>query len=210
MIPRHRIFISYYHAEDQTFKDKLIQMKEYDTENNRFISIFDDFSVHEDEIDDTDMTDEQIRCEIRDNYIKNATVLILLCGENTRKRKHIDWEIHAAMYHSDVNPRMGILILNVNGDKSQIACGKDEEAIIGPYESWTPLNKEISDLKDRYPYLPDRIIENIARDDVSITIANWNSVYDNTDKIKNLIDKAFERRKTNNYDHSTPLRRRNS
>lgn len=97
-IDRHRVFISYYHHDDQVYKDILINMKEFDRSTMRTQSIFEDCSVHQDEIDDTDMTDEQIRREIRDNYIKDATVLILLCGQNTKRRKFIDWEIHAAMY----------------------------------------------------------------------------------------------------------------
>ena len=112
-IDRHRVFISYYHHDDQDYKDVLINMKEFDWSTMRTQSIFEDCSVHQDEIDDTYMTDEQIRKEIRDNYIKDATVLILLCGQNTKRRKFIDWEIHAAMYDSDVNPKMGILIINL-------------------------------------------------------------------------------------------------
>jgi hypothetical protein len=208
--PRHKVFISYYHADDQAYKDKLIQMKEYDISRNQIVSIFDNYSVNEDEIDDTNMTDEQIRCEIRDNYIKNATVLILLCGENTRKRKHIDWEIHAAMYDSDYNPKMGILVINVDGGNRQIACGKEEENIIAPFTNWVQLNKDIATLKQDYPNLPDRIIANIARSDVSITVVNWNNICDDTNKIKRLIDSAYQRRENNKYDHSAPLRRKNS
>lgn len=200
---RHKVFISYYHKDDQWYKDQLLQINdEHD--------IFDDYSVHEDEIDDTGMTDEQIRREIRDNYIQNATVLVVLCGENTKKRKHIDWEIHAAMYDSETNPKMGILVVNVGSNRGQIACGKEEEKLIAPFSTWTPLNKDETSLKEEYPYLPDRIIENIARDDVSITVVNWNSVINDSQKIKELVDNAFSRRKSNNYDHSTPLRRRNS
>lgn len=202
-IPRHKVFISYYHKDDQWYKDKLLTL-------NEIYNLFDDYSVHEDEIDDTGMTDEGIRREIRDNYIKKATVLILLCGKNTRTRKHIDWEIHAAMYHSDANPQMGILVINVDGDNGQIACGKEEENVIAPYVTWTPLQKNIASLKKSYPDLPDRIIENIAREEVSITVVNWNNIANDVEKIKYLIDRAYERRYSNKYDHSTPLRGRNS
>lgn len=159
------------------------------------------------------MTDEQIRCEIRDNYIKSATVLILLCGENTKRRKHIDWEIHAAMYDSDANPQMGILVINlpsISGSGKMLACGKDEEDAMSPHSTWTPASKELSQLRDDHPYMPDRIITNMARTDVTISVANWNGICNNTESIKLLIDNAFNRRKTNNYDHSAPLRRRNS
>jgi hypothetical protein len=209
-IPRHKVFISYYHEDDQDYKDALIQMRAFDYSRGQHVSIFDDYSVHEDEIDDTYMTDEEIRCEIRDGYIKHATVLVLLCGANTSKRKHIDWEIHAAMYDSEANPQMGILVINVDGDNGQIACGSEEEKIIAPNIGWVPLNKDIASLRRNYPNLPDRIIENIARDNVSITVANWNSIGDNPEKIKVLIDTAYNRRKSNCCDHSTPLRGRNS
>lgn len=202
-IPRHKVFISYYHKDDQWYKDQLLAL-------NEIYNLFDDYSVHEDEIDDTGMTDEDIRREIRDNYIKKATVLILLCGKNTRTRKHIDWEIHAAMYHSVANPQMGILVINVDGDNGQIACGKEEENVISPYIHWTPLQKDIASLKESYLDLPDRIIENIAREEVSITVVNWNNIAHDVEKIKYLINRAYERRYSNKYDHSTPLRRRNS
>lgn len=84
-IPRHKVFISYYHQDDRYYKNRLIRMQEVN-QNGMPQSIFDDYSVHEDEIDDEGLLPEQIRCIIRDEYIKNATVLILLCGENTRKK----------------------------------------------------------------------------------------------------------------------------
>ena len=212
-INRHRVFISYYHNDDQYYKDILINMQEYDYEKMQYISIFDDYSVHEDEIDDTGMTDEQIRCEIRDNYIKNATVLILLCGVNTKKRKHIDWEIHAAMYDSETNPKMGILVINlpsISNSSKMLAYGKDEEEAMGPNIKWVPASKEISDLRKSYPYMPERILTNMTKEDVTISVANWNNICNDTNAIKLLIDNAFQRRVTNCYDHSAPLRRKNS
>lgn len=210
-IPKHKVFISYYHRDDQVYKDHLINMTEWDSNKCQFVSIFDDYSVHENEIDDTGMTDEQVRREIRDNYIKNSTVLILLCGDNTKLRKHIDWEIHASMYDSDTNPKMGILVINLpNSSQSMIACCQDEEYIMDPHISWRPLDKSISNLQKKYPFLPQRIITNLAREDVKISIVNWDVISSDSEKLKSLIDNAFNRRKTNNYDHSEPLRRKNS
>lgn len=112
-IDRHKVFISYYHKDDQAYKNQLINMTELDFATKCRQSIFEDYSVHENEIDDTGLNSEQIRCIIRDEYIKDATVLILLCGQNTKTRKHIDWEIHAAMYDSDANRQMGIIVINL-------------------------------------------------------------------------------------------------
>lgn len=212
-IPRHKVFISYYHKDDQGYKNSLINMQEYDLEKGQYISIFKDCSVHENEIDDTDMTDEQIRREIRDNYIADASVLILLCGENTKRRKYIDWEIHAAMYDSEKNPQMGILVIDlpfIAPFSKMLACGTDEEKAMGANIDWEPASKEYSEIQKAHPYLPERIATNLCRDDVTISIANWNSICNNTQSIKLLIDNAYKRRKTNNYDTSAKLRRRNS
>lgn len=210
-IPRHKVFISYYHKDDQQYKNHLINMKEFNSKTWQYQSIFDDYSVHENEIDDTGLNSEQIRCIIRDEYIKDATVLILLCGQNTRKRKHIDWEIHAAMYDSERNPQMGILVVNLPSiSQSMIANSDREETIMGENINWTPLNKDVNSLKDMYAYLPERIIDNLAKDDVRISIVNWDVVANDTNKFKELIDNAYNRRKLNKYDHSRPLRRQNS
>lgn len=210
-IPKHKVFISYYHKDDQYYKDTLIEMKEFNCDKMQYESIFDDCSVLEGEIDDTGMSSEQIRREIRDNYIKNSTVLILLCGENTKRRKHIDWEIHAAMYDSIINPQMGILIINLpEVSQSMIACDQEEKIIMGPNSIWGPLDRSIISLQEKYPFLPQRIITNLARNDVEISIVNWDIIANDKEKLKDLINKAFSRRKTNNYDHSEPLRRNNS
>ena len=39
-------------------------------------------------------TDERIRTEIRDDYLRDSTVTIVLIGADTKRRKHVDWEIH--------------------------------------------------------------------------------------------------------------------
>ncbi len=206
-IPKHKVFISYYHADDQDYKNALLKA-------NEWYDLFDDYSVHENEVDDTGLTDEQVRRIIRDDYIQDATVLVLLCGQNTKRRKYIDWEIHAAMYDSDVNPKMGILVINlpsISGNQGMIACGNDEEQVMGDsYTIWTPIQKDITYIENCYPYLPHRLVTNVARTNVSISIVNWTVIESNFEKLKYLINKAFNRRKTNEYDHSEPLRRKNS
>ena len=208
-IPRHKVFISYYHHDDQTYKDYLINMQELTPDTWQLQSIFEDCSVHENEIDDTGLTSEQIRCIIRDEYIKDATVLILLCGQNTRKRKHIDWEIHAAMYDSDKNPQMGILVINLpNINQSVRASTNEEKPLLSDNGHWFSL-KTRQEFEQYYPYMPSRIIDNFIKD-VPITVVEWNRVQDNPQILKQLIDNAYSRRFEVTYDHSAPLRRQNS
>ena len=115
------------------------------------------------------------------------------------------------MYNSDVNPQMGILVINLPTiSQSMISNSEREKDIMGPFINWETLNKDLSSLKAKYPYLPDRIIENLARNDVQISIVNWDVISSDVSKLKELIDNAYNRRKSNKYDHSTLLRGRNS
>ena len=192
-VPRHKVFISYYHHDDQIYKDILINMQELNPDTWQLQSIFEDCSVHENEIDDTGLTSEQIRCIIRDEYIKDATVLILLCGQNTRKRKHIDWEIHAAMYDSDKNPQMGILVINLPTiNQSVRASTNEEKPLLSDNGHWFSL-KTRQEFEQYYPYMPSRIIDNFIKD-VPITVVEWNRVQGDPQILKQLIDNAYSRR----------------
>jgi hypothetical protein len=208
-IARHRVFISYYHYDDQRYKDYLIKMQEFNIETMQMQSIFEDFSVHENEIDDTGLSSEQIRCIIRDEYIKDATVLILLCGENTKKRKHIDWELHAAMYDSPANRQMGIIVINLPTIKQGIrASSEEEKPLLSDFGQWYSIDNR-AEFEAQYPYMPSRIIDNFVKE-VPITVVEWSRIENHPTILKQLIDNAFNRRFDFTYDHSSPLRRQNS
>ncbi len=97
----HRVFISYHHANDQQYKEQLIEL------NNQY-SLFIDCSVDTDDISDN-LDDFTIREIIRDNYLRDSTVTILLVGTETKSRKHVDWEIYSSMYDGKVNKKSGII-----------------------------------------------------------------------------------------------------
>lgn len=200
---KHRVFISYYHYDDQYYKDELLRQ-------NTQYGLFEDYSVHQDEIDDSGKSSEDIRRIIRDNYIKDATVLLLLCGKNTKTRKHIDWELHAAMFNTQNNPKMGILVVNLPGTSNWRRAGlaEDRELVSPGNCNWVHLATR-ADYENNYPDMPSRIIDNFIKD-VPISVADWNTIDNNPDTIRQLIDNAFNRKGTNNYDHSTPLKGRNS
>ena len=99
----HKVFVSFHHKNDQYYKDYLVDWAE---ENEVFI----DGSVETGDISD-DLTDEEIRIMIRDDYLKDTTVTILLVGTETKYRKHIDWEIYSSMYDGKKNKKSGILVI---------------------------------------------------------------------------------------------------
>lgn len=201
---KHKVFISYYHADDQWYKNYLLEM-------NLLNEIFQDYSVHEDEIDDSGLTDERIREIIRDDYIKDATVLILLCGMRTATRKFIDWELRAAMFNTEKNPKLGILIINLPGVNynTQRANGDDERNIIGKdIHDWIISSRERKSLELSYPHMPSRIIDNFVSG-VPISVVNWERIKNNPVRLIELIDIAYDRRLTNVYDNTAPLWGRN-
>ena len=65
----HKVFIGYHHGNDQWYKEKLVEFGEQR-------SIFVDRSVDTGDIPD-EWTDQQIRREIRDRYLRDSTVTIV-------------------------------------------------------------------------------------------------------------------------------------
>lgn len=101
MSNRHKVFVSYHHALDEAYKSKFEQ----------FGSIFDVLvpgSVSYGDID-SNLPDETIRQRIRDEYLRDTSVTVVLIGAETWQRKHIDWEIGSSIRHTEYNPRSGLL-----------------------------------------------------------------------------------------------------
>ena len=198
----HKVFVSFHHANDQWYKDVLVK---WGTENNVFI----DGSVDMGEIPDN-WDAQHIREYIRDNHLKDTTVTILLVGTETKNRKHIDWELFSSMYDGKVNKKSGILVINLPSVCCQhhTLCTKEEkETILPNQKTWISINDR-SEFDRRYPYMPARIIDNLLKKGVSISVINWSDL--SVDKLKLLIDKAYDARSNNDYDMSREMRMKNS
>lgn len=199
----HRVFISYHHENDQGYKESLVEFgKQY--------SIFIDQSVDTGDIPD-DLSDQQIREIIRDEYLRDSTITIVLVGTETKRRKHVDWEIYSSMYDGTVNKKSGILVITLptlysNGG-IHISHGEGEKEIYPDITSWTSVNTEVG-YERRYPYMPDRIIDNLLKPEARISVVPWNRR--DATRLKFLVDAAFEDRSRCEYDLSRPMRRANS
>ena len=130
----HKVFISHHHDRDQWYKDRLVEFGE------RY-SLFVDRSVDTGDIPD-EWTDQQIRREIRDKYLRDSTVTIVLVGSETRRRKHVDWEIHSSMYDGSVNRRSGVVVINLPGIAGTINApyGDEEKRLYPDVTSWTNIS----------------------------------------------------------------------
>lgn len=200
-LPKHKVFISYHHANDQAYKEALIKS-----------DIFIDGSVDTGDIDES-LSDQAIRQKIRDEYLKDSSVTILLVGTETKNRKHVDWEIYSSMYDGQVNKKSGVLVINLPsiGCTDYTAAHGDEEkkSLYPSTTNWTTL-KNRSDYEKKYPYMPSRIIDNLLKTGAKVSVTNWDNISDDAEKLKLLIDLTYKDRASCDYDLSTPMRRSNS
>ena len=202
---KHKVFISYHHANDQDYKEALLEL-------NDTYDLFMDASVDTGDIDD-DLDDQSIREVIRDEYLQDSTVTILLVGTGTKKRKHVDWEIYSSMYDGKVNKKSGVLVINLPITRCTFytaSHGDDEKREVYPENtSWISISNR-TEYESRYPYLPDRIIDNLLKSGAKVSVSNWEKVAGDIEKLQFLIDKTFNDRLACDYDLSRPMRRSNS
>lgn len=207
----HHVFVSFHH-KDQGYKDALVACAE---EKEVFI----DDSVDLGEIPE-DWTAQQIRTYIRDSHLKDSTVTILLVGTETKNRKHVDWEIYSSMYDGAVNKKSGIIVIMLPSTGCSLHTlprKSDKETILPEEKNWISINT-FEGYKERYPNMPDRIIDNLLKNDVKIAVINWSDLTglwgllcdDGANKLRQLIDNAYNDRASNEYDLSRPMRKANS
>ncbi len=199
----HKVFISYHHKNDQCYKEELLRINERN-------KIFEDISVDTGDIDEG-LSDEKIREKIRDEYLKNSTVTILLVGQETKKRKHIDWELYSSMYDGTVNKKSGILVVNlpsINCNNYWVTHDSERERVYPENTKWESINNR-SEFELRHPYMPPRIIDNLVKK-AKISIVGWEKIKADPSKLSFLIDATYNDRATCDYDLSTEMRRANS
>lgn len=156
-VPRHRVFVSF-HQEDDVYKDWFVQMMDDD---------FVDESVGDGDIDDDNLATDTIRRIIRDDYIRDATVTVVLIGPCTWQRKHVDWEIGSSLRSTKRNSRCGLLgILLPNH----------------PNATTETYNRRL---------IPPRLADNTGEEDPYALIYEWTN---QPSSIRNWIHRAFVRR----------------
>ncbi len=171
---KHKIFISYFHDDDQKYKDELLVKN---NNNNFFI----DGSVDAYDIDES-LSYKQIIIKIRDEYLKDTTVTLVLLGLNTHHRRYVDREIYSSLIDGKINKRSGlvIIILPEFFQKYQMNITQENAG--------------------------KRIYDNVKNKYAEIIVFNDEM----TNKIWNKIDDAFNKKTRQEPDNSAPLKQRNS
>ena len=167
---KHKVFISYYHKDDQEYKDYL------DWKYSDYII---NVSVKNGEYSSS-LKGAYIKRLIREKKLRQASVIVILIGNNTKYRKHIDWEIYAGLKDS-INGSSGIV------------------GILLPEFPIRPRNKVY--MRDLPPRLADNIKSRYAK------LYKWEYAKDN---FKHIIDEAYTRRIYKNIDNSRKQMIRNS
>jgi hypothetical protein len=177
-----RVFISYHHALDQWAKDELQKWNEQH-------GLFTDMSVNSNEVDDS-LSTERIREIIRDDYLRDSTVTIVLVGTGTCGRKHVDWEIYSSMFNGKVNKQSGIFAIQLPSTNPQFwtAAHEEEKATIYPdCTSWTSITDR-AEYERRYPYLPDRLIDNLLAPKAKVSVTTWDRITSDLNNLVTLIE----------------------
>jgi hypothetical protein len=99
---RHRVFVSYHHANDEKYRN-IFELR-FGNANDILVR----GSVQLGDIDPNLQT-ETVRQRIRDEYLRDTTVTVVLVGAQTWQRKHVDWEIASSIRDTRYNPRSGLL-----------------------------------------------------------------------------------------------------
>ena len=171
MSHRHKVFVSYHHKNDQKYKDL------FDELFSEVHDIMESRSVQDDDIDPNTKT-ETVRQIIRDDYLQDSTVTVVLIGTETWKRKHVDWEISASISHTKASDRSGLIGI------------------------FLPTHPDYGKAEPNPYIMPPRLYRN-----VECGFAKLYTWISNPQHVQAWIHKAFKRRKQKNLNphNSDPL-----
>ena len=100
---RHKVFVSYQHVyPDQQYRDQF---------EHAFAQHSDVFISESVQIGDIapKLATDTVRQKIRDEYLRDSTVTVVLVGPTTWQRKHVDWEISSSLRQTTHSSRSGLV-----------------------------------------------------------------------------------------------------
>ena len=118
---KHKVFISYHEADIDEVNDFI---KEFSSEKNVFITRTLDMKQ---EIIDSSDTDYVTR-RIRELYLKDSTVTLVMIGKCTWARRYVDWEIQSSLRQGKTvipNGLLGIKLLSYNNNSYPARINKN-------------------------------------------------------------------------------------
>ena len=157
---RHKVFVSF-HEQDRKYRENFEKLMETDIVNK---------SVGDGDID-PNLNVETTRAKIRDEFIADASVTVVLVGRCTWQRKHVDWEIGSSLRDTENNPRCGLVGILL------------------------PTHFDFGEPNYRAKLIPPRLHDNAGSNGSFAKIYYWPDPW-NSNTVRNWIHEAFLRRKS--------------
>ncbi len=211
-MPRHRVFVSC-DERDEKFKARIAKMKYFADTPTKSRSIFLECSFTKFVVSDNGEEDRELIQKVRQIDLVNSSVLILLCGKNTKNNVQIDWQLCAAM---DEKRPLAIVIINLPtiAKNQGTRAGEANDAQFTHNLLRADECKSREEYAAKYPYLPQRLLDNLASsindsNIFSLTIVDWEYVNRSPYDLKQLISFAYMRVHLPNthYDNNRPILR---
>jgi MTH538 TIR-like domain (DUF1863) len=102
---RHKCFVSYHHEDEDEVK---VFLENYES---IFIPRVLGVSDEDDFIDSKDT--DYIMGQIREKYLTDSTVTIVLVGKCTWARRYVDWEVYSTLRNDKSNKRSGLVAIDL-------------------------------------------------------------------------------------------------
>lgn len=169
-VTRHRVFVSYHHANDEPYK------KIFELRFGNAAKAIHSRSVQLGDID-VSASAEGIRRAIRERFLTDSTVTVVLIGVETYKRKHVDWEIGASLRSTANNSRSGLIGILLPSYQATMAKANT-------YDSET---------------IPPRLLDNVKCGYATLNV--WSN---DADTVAGWIHSAYDRRTSVECDNSYP------
>ncbi|CZQ96741.1 Hypothetical protein Tpal_2046 [Trichococcus palustris] len=195
----HKTFISYHHANEQDLKDDIVKKG---VTGGEFL----DKSVEDGDIE-IDLSEDTIMKKIKKDFLEDASVVIVLIGEETANRPYVNSEIQTALWGDNRCGLIGVVRDEVYDKIYETTVCKHSECNCGIY-----LNSPTNTFEDKIPYLINK--NHFILGDGESTAPHFNnseaycSIYKYTTFFNNMemyIDEAF-----NKKDKNFPVIKRNS
>lgn len=167
-----RIYISCYENHDSKYKDILVKSNE--VRGNKLFTLVDS---NPDIIEkDFSSKKENIIPFIKKNILKNTDVVMFLIGDETKKRRVVDWEARAAMTKYGIFEKCGIVIVYL-------------PELIEKYGAKIPRS-----------VLPKIIRDNVDKSDVFVVESTWDKIKRDINILDKLLNTAYAYSKMSKYD----------
>ncbi|MCW2484424.1 TIR domain-containing protein [Candidatus Symbiopectobacterium sp. NZEC127] len=179
----HKTFLSYHHANEQDLKDEIIET--YGGE------LFIDKSVSDGDIS-TNVSDNYIMRKIREDYLGDSTVTVVLIGTETANRPFVNSEIQASLWGDNPAGLLGVIRDEIYSsvfssgvcDDTSCNCGIGIRTIEWGYEHYLPWL-----IKNNHRY--SKVVPHYEDTDVYCSLVKYSDFISDCEF---YINQAFDKR----------------